>query len=226
MSEYTAKRARTRSQLLSGGQEMLPGSVRRGLEHALGPGPVAQRAGLSRQTWYRYWRADDSGFLDELTRTALRSVHVLLEPVLDQLRTLAPDQPEIALREIARAHFGLVTHRRVALIQLLVATLAVEDQFLEAESGTRTTAATPLLKEHDARLRNTLVSLYGPILEALGRRPRPPFEFSDVMVQIVALADGFAVRHISDPDLATPDRFADAVEATVLAVTELSRASV
>ena len=85
MTEYTAKRARTRGQLLAAGQELLPGAVRRGLEHALGPGPVTQRAEVSRQTWYRYWRADDSAYLDELLRVALDTVTFLLGPRLAAL---------------------------------------------------------------------------------------------------------------------------------------------
>src|SRR3954452_6873891 len=65
MTEYTAKRARTRGQLLAAGQELLPGAVRRGLEHALGPGPVTLRADVSRQTWYRYWRGGGCASPDE-----------------------------------------------------------------------------------------------------------------------------------------------------------------
>src|SRR5436189_2918818 len=91
MTEYTVKRARTRGQLLAAGQELLPGAVRRGLEHALGPGPVTQRAEVSRQTWYRYWRADDSGYLDELLVTALDTVAILLGP---RLRAIALGDPQ------------------------------------------------------------------------------------------------------------------------------------
>src|SRR5438270_13954394 len=96
MTEYTAKRARTRGQLLAAGQELLPGAVRRGLEHALGPGPVTQRADVSRQTWYRYWRADDSAYLDELLAVALDTVTVLLRPRLATLAATVSNGPEAA----------------------------------------------------------------------------------------------------------------------------------
>jgi hypothetical protein len=222
MSEYTAKRARTRGQLLAAGQEMLPGALRRGLEHALGPGPVAQRAGLSRQTWYRYWRADDSGYLDELTRTALDTVHLLLGPMLAQLRAPRGDdgQAVALLREIARAHVALATQRRVALVQFTVAALAVEDQFLEAESGIRPTAAPAILSDYYERLGAALARIYGPVLEVWGRTPRAPLTTRDLIGEIMALADGYALRHVADPDLAGPDRFADVVVATLQGLTE------
>ena len=222
MSEYTAKRARTRGQLLAAGQEMLPGSVRRGLEHALGPGPVAQRAGLSRQTWYRYWRADDSGYLDELTRTALDTVYLLLGPMLTQLRAPRPELApvETLVRELARAHVALATQRRVALVQFTVAALAVEDQFLEAESGIRPTAAPAILHDYYQRLREVLARIYGPVLEVWGRTPRPPLTVSDLIAEVMGLADGYALRHVADPELASADRFADTVVALLLGLTE------
>lgn len=220
MPEYTAKRARTRGRLLAAAQEMLPGAVRRGLEHAVGPGPTTVRARLSRQTWYRYWRADDSGFLDELTRTALDAVHLLLAPMLGQIPETPGAEPPEQLRELARAHLALVTHRRVAFLQLLVATLAVEDQFLEAETGTRTTGAPDVLHDHHDRIVGTLVGVYGPVLAAWGRAPRAPLDEVDVVAHVCALADGFALRWAADPDASLPARFAEAVEALVLALTE------
>src|SRR5947199_10404636 len=94
MTEYTAKRARTRGQLLAAGQELLPGAVRRGLEHALGSGPVAQRAEVSRQTWYRYWRADDSAYLEELLAVTLEAVSSLLEPHLSAAGAMSGPIPD------------------------------------------------------------------------------------------------------------------------------------
>src|SRR3954451_22050221 len=118
MQEYTAKRARTRGTLLAAGHELLPGAVRRGLEHALGAGPVTQRAELSRQTWYRYWRADDSAYLDELLRAALDTVSFLIGPQLVALAGAGPAGPDAA-RALAHAHFTLVTQRRIAIPHLV-----------------------------------------------------------------------------------------------------------
>src|SRR3954447_18385556 len=117
MTEYTAKRARAKGQLLASGKELLPGAVRRGLEQALGPGPVTQRAEVSRQTWYRYWRGDDSAYLDELLRVALDTVTFLLGPQLAVLAAARRPGPEAA-RSLAEAHFTLVTQRRIAIPHL------------------------------------------------------------------------------------------------------------
>ncbi|MGQ0824183.1 MAG: hypothetical protein ACT4OX_03965 [Actinomycetota bacterium] len=217
MSEYTAKRARTRGQLLAAGQEMLPGALRRGLEHALGPGPVSQRAGLSRQTWYRYWRADDTAYLDELTRTALDTVRLLMQPILDRLHTPRGDSGPLdaLIRDVARAHFALVTQRRIALVHLLVAALAVEDQFLEAESGIRPTGAPAILHDYYERLTEALVDVYAPLIQQWRRVPVAPLATADLVTRITALADGFALRHVADPDGLTADGFADAVVTTL-----------
>src|SRR6516165_4696238 len=149
MTEYTAKRARTRGQLLAAGQELLPGAVRRGLEHALGPGPVTKRAAVSRQTWYRYWRADDSAYLDELLLTALDLVGILLGPRLQALAAAAPAAtPREQALMLARAHFTLVTQRRVAIPHLVGVVLALEDRFLEAEAGIRPTSAPEIVSDY------------------------------------------------------------------------------
>jgi len=145
MTEYTAKRARTRGQLLAAGQELLPGAVRRGLEHALGPGPVTQRADVSRQTWYRYWRADDSAYLDELLAVALDTVTFLLGPRLAVLAAHAGDGLDAA-HSLARAHFTLVTQRRIAIPHLVGVVLALEDRHLEAEDGIRRTSAPEIVR--------------------------------------------------------------------------------
>src|SRR4051812_1098220 len=155
MTEYTAKRARTRGQLLAAGQELLPGAVRRGLEHALGPGPVTTRAEVSRQTWYRYWRADDSAYLDELLSVALDTVTFLLGPRLAVLANTGRDGVEAA-HALARAHITLVTQRRIAIPHLVGVVLALEDRYLEAEDGTRPTSAPEIVREYQARVHDAL----------------------------------------------------------------------
>jgi len=218
MTEYTAKRARTRGQLLAAGQELLPGAVRRGLEHALGPGAVTQRAEVSRQTWYRYWRADDSEYLDELLRVALDTVVLLFEPRLAALAAEAEAGPD-GVRRFARAHFALATRRRVAVAHLVGVVLALEDRVLEAEDGIRPTSAPEIVRDYQARVHEVLANAYGAILRRWGRRPRPGTDLDRTIDLIAALADGFALRHIADPDGTTEDQFADAVVGVLEAVT-------
>jgi hypothetical protein len=211
MSEYTAKRARTRGQLLAAGQELLPGAVRRGLEHALGPGPVTQRADVSRQTWYRYWRADDSAYLDELLLTALDTIAILLGPRLTALAAAdGTGDPEVAAAELARVHFTLVTQRRIAIPHLVGVVLALEDRFLEDEDGIRPTSAPEIVRDFQRRAHAALLGAYSVVLEAWDRRPVAGMDLDAIVDLIGALADGFALRHIVDPDGATGETFAQA----------------
>ncbi len=217
MTEYTAKRARTRGQLLAAGQELLPGAVRRGLEFAIGPGSVTQRAGLSRQTWYRYWRADDSGYLDELIRTTLDAVALLLAPRLGELSGEgALLEPPAALHAVAKGQFALLGQRRVALAQLIAATLAVEDEFTEPAAS----AAHGALHDYYARCRAALVPVYRRILEDWRREPIPPFGVGDIVDVLAALSDGLALRRPAESELGATDRFASAAVAVVTSLTQ------
>jgi hypothetical protein len=221
MTEYTAKRARTRGQLLAAGHELLPGAVRRGLEHALGPGPVTQRAEVSRQTWYRYWRADDSAYLDELLVTALDTVAILLEPRLKAIAVGDPDlDPRKAATALAHAHFAIVTQRRVAIPHLVGIVLALEDRLLEDEDGIRPTSAPEIVQEFQLRTHAALVEAYGIVLERWCRRPMSAAEIDRIVGVIGALADGYALRHMVDPDGATADTFAAAAVGLLQTLTE------
>jgi hypothetical protein len=223
MTEYTAKRARTRGQLLAAGQELLPGAVRRGLEHALGPGPVTQRAEVSRQTWYRYWRADDSAYLDELLVTALDTVAILLGPRLKAIAVGDPElNPRAAAAALAHAHFAIVTQRRVAIPHLVGVVLALEDRLLEAEDGIRPTSAPEIVQEFQLRTHTALAEAYGIVLERWCRRPLTAAEVDRFVGVIAALADGYALRHMVDPDGTTADTFAAAAVGLMQTLTEPS----
>jgi len=219
VTEYTAKRARTRGQLLAAGQELLPGAVRRGLEHALGPGPVTQRANLSRQTWYRYWRADDSSYLDELLFTALDTVSILLGPRLDSIVASQHAAPQEAAAALAHAHFDLVAQRRIAIPHLVGVVLALEDRFLQAENGTRTTSAPQIVREFQRRAHDALLAAYEQVLNRWQREPAAGLDLGRIVELIAALADGFALRHVVDPDDATANTFADAAVDLLRSVT-------
>jgi hypothetical protein len=224
MTEYTAKRARTRGQLLAAGQELLPGAVRRGLEHALGPGPVTQRADVSRQTWYRYWRADDSEYLDELLVTALDTVAILLGPrllAIAESETHANAQE--AATELAHAHFTLVTQRRVAIPHLVGVVLALEDRLLEAEDGIRPTSAPEIVREFQRRTHAALAEAYGLVLARWSRYPVEGMELDRIVGLIAALADGCALRQMVDPDGTTADTFAAAAVELLRSLTQPAR---
>jgi len=218
MTEYTAKRARTRGQLLAAGQELLPGAVRRGLEHALGPGPVTLRADVSRQTWYRYWRADDSGYLDELLRAALDTIAFLIGPRLHVLAASEAGTTEGALT-LARAHFTLAAQRRVAIPHLVGVVLALEDRYFEAEDGTRPTSAPEIVREYQRRVHEALLDAYGTLLDYWGRAPNKGTDLARIVTLLGALADGFALRQVASPEGAIEDEFAGAAVGLLEALT-------
>jgi hypothetical protein len=207
MSEYTAKRAHTRGVLLAAGQELLPGAVRRGLEHALGPGAVTVRADVSRQTWYRYWRADDSEYLDDLLRAALDTIAILLGPRLQALAASEYGSAQGAY-ELAHAHFLLAAQRRVAIPHLVGVVLALEDRHLEAEDGIRPTSAPEIVREYHRRVHEALVDAYGVLLDRWGRVPNSDNDLARIVTIIGALSDGFALRQVVAPDGVAEDEFA------------------
>jgi hypothetical protein len=209
MTEYTAKRARTRARLLAAGRELLPSAVRRGLEHALGAGPVTQRAEVSRQSWYRYWRADDSSFLDELLHAALETT---TSSMGRQLAVLAatPAAGSEAARALARAHFTLVTQRRVAIPHLVGVVLALENRVPETEQAIRPAPAQEIVRDHQARMQTALADAYGARIESWGRRPRIGSDITEIVELVGALADGYALRQIADPRGNAGHAFADA----------------
>ncbi len=173
-----------------------------------GPGPVTQRAEVSRQTWYRYWRADDSAYLDELLGVALDTVTFLLGPRLDVLAASGGDGPEAATA-LARAHFTLVTQRRIAIPHLVGVMLALEDRFLEDEGGIRPTSAPEIVRDYQARVHGALADAYGAVLERWQRRPRADTDLARIVDLLAALADGFALRQVVDPDGPNEDEFAE-----------------
>jgi hypothetical protein len=225
MPEYTAKRARTRAQLLAAGQELLPGAVRRGLDHALAPGPVAQRADVSRQTWYRYWRADDSAYVEELLAVTLDAGSSRLAQQLAAAATHADpvtdddDAIEQALL-LARAHFRLVTQPRIAIPHMIATALAIEDRYLAVEEGLRPSSAPEIVRRYHERIQVVLVDAYGALLWRWGRRPAPGSDLAHIVNILAALADGFALRSPwnSRPGDDDGDRFARAAVALLEAL--------
>jgi len=210
VTEYTAKRARTRAQLLAAGQDLLPGSIRRGLEHALGPGPVTQRAEVSRQTWYRYWRADNTGYLDELLSVALDTVSFLLDRRLSDI-VARTGRSRDALGALARAHFALLTQRRIAIPALTGVMLALEDRVLEQEQNLRPTAAPAIAREYTRRVTEAVGRAYGEVLSRDGRVPADHSDLGGFVDLLIALGDGYALRQLAAPEPGADEGFAQIV---------------
>jgi hypothetical protein len=168
---------------------------------------VTQRADVSRQTWYRYWRADESTYLDELVGGALETVAPVLGARFRTDDTLVADG-RTAADALARAHFAVVSQQRIAMPYLVAVVLALEDRVLEAEGGMRPTSAPRIVRDYQARVNAALVDAYRALLEWWRRRPRPDMDVAGIVELVSALADGFALRQIPDPVGAIDDAFA------------------
>jgi hypothetical protein len=64
-----------------------------------------------------------------------------------------------------------------------------------------------------------LTDAYRELLEAWGRRPRPGTGLGQLVESIAALADGFALRAIADPERSSGEQFAPAAVTFLEALT-------
>jgi hypothetical protein len=101
-----------------------------------------------------------------------------------------------------------VTQRRIAIPHLVGVRLALEDRFLEAEGGIRPTSAPEIVRDYQARVHDALADAYGAVLERWQRRPRGDTDLGRIVDLLAALADGFALRQVVDPEGPTEDEFA------------------
>jgi hypothetical protein len=151
----------------------------------------------------------------------LDTVVFLLGPRLIALATtptVGQSGPDAA-RTLARAHFTLVTQRRIAIPHLVGVVLALEDRVLEDEDGIRPTSAPEIVRDYQARVRDTLATAYGAVLDQWGRRPAAGMELAQVIDLVAALADGFSLREVAEPDGLIDEQFAAAVVGLLEAVT-------
>ena len=224
MTEYTAKRARTRGQLLAAGQELLPGAVRRGLEHALGPGPVTQRAEVSRQTWYRYWRADDSGIPRRAAARRARHRRVPARPPPARASRPSPaDAPTGAPRPSAASLAPTSRSSRSAGSRSRISSASSSPSrtgYFEAEDGIRPTSAPEIVREYQRRVHEALVDAYGDAPRSLGPRART---HGMDLARIVDLARRARRRlrpaQVAEPEGAIEDDFAAAAVGLLEALT-------
>jgi hypothetical protein len=101
--------------------------------------------------------------------------------------------------------------------------LALEDRYLEAENGTRPTSAPEIVREYHQRVHDALEDAYGTLLDRWGRRPVGT-DLSRIVDLVTALADGFALRQVADPDGASEDEFAQTAVGLLEALTDTAAA--
>jgi hypothetical protein len=200
--------------------------VRPGLELSLGPGRVCRRAEVSRHTWYRYWAADEAGFLDELLAAALDAAPGSLADGLAPEPTGPPTAGAdaetawaLAAETVVRAHFAAVTARPTVMAHLVAAALSWEDRFSEREAGIRPSSVPEVLRRFHERLHLALRAAYADLLRRSARRPAPDSGLVGLVEGVAALADGFALRAGAADAPATADQFARTAVGLVDALT-------
>ena len=206
MTEPTQKAARTRESLLEAARGLLPGALRSGLEHSLGPVPVSRRAGVSRQTWYRYWGADQDEFVEDFVRHLLPVSRGMAGAVNDGVSALAPELHLLgidAARDLARVSFFASVDPEYVLTRFVVFSLATEERIVAEREGREVEGGlTAIVREYYDRYTDELAEAYRVMLDSWGREPAPPFDLRGLAVVLTALAAGLSFRHVVDPEAA------------------------
>lgn len=223
MSEYAEKRARTREAFLEVAFEALPGALREGLLAALGPARLARSAGLSRQTFYRYWPAGGTGFIDELAEYILAPERSFASTIIPDLAEVPAADPLTAtqlLRNAAIAEFETALQIGPLLCEVVSWALLVEGLAIAAVGGAApTTGVRDALRRTYNDYADDLVGAYQMLLDEWGREMVPGVSLRQFAAMITGLLDGMGIRWLFDPELASPSLYADAVLALVPAFT-------
>ncbi len=162
---------------------------------------VARRARVTRPTFYAHWP------------TQADYVQELVGHVLDPSRLTLSDEVVTALTSIATRNEGTVDALRTILhhdIELLRS-----DADFRFELVTWSKSDDPRVSEHLSgfyrAIDDDLVAAYELLLQRWGRQPRPPLTLRKLAALLDSLVVGLAQRRMVDPDLATPELYADIV---------------
>lgn len=215
MIEPARKAPKGRESLLDAALELLPGALRAGLGHSLGPVPLSRQAGVSRQTWYRYWGTEGEPFIEDLVRHLLPVSRGIAGAMSDGTTGLVPgDDPtgvEVA-RELAELSFYVSVDPEYVLSRFVVFSLATEERILADSEGRDVEGGvTALVRDYYDRFTDELADAYQVLLDAWGREPAPPFDLRGVAVVLTALAAGLSFRHVVDPENAPESLGRDAI---------------
>jgi len=230
MSRPVQKAANTRERLLAAAWDLLPGALRAGLEHSLGPVPLSREAGVSRQTWYRHWGSDRDPFVEDLVRHLLPVSRGIVGAVSDGVSRLGRPGEQVgaeAARELARLSFYVSTDPEYVLSRFVVFSLATEERIVAEREGKEVEGGlTAIVREYYDHFTDELAEAYGIILDSWGREPVPPFDLRSLAVVLTALAAGLSIRSVVDPDNAPESLGRDAILLLGPALTRVKSGSV
>lgn len=202
---YNDKRTRTRQRLLDAGAELLPGAILDGLAQSLGPVTIARHAGLSRQTWYRYWASAPEYIADLLAHT-LEDIRVGELAQFTQVSTVAGDIGPMTerIRAGARARLSRRMEPEVALPVLLAGALLASGVARTGPLATIEDALARYFAEQDRHGQRVI----GALLAGWDRMPTPQLGIERLVAALNALNDGMILRAATDQAYG-PHLFAD-----------------
>ena len=184
------QQARTRSKLMTAASKVF---ACKGMQEA-SIDEVAEEAGYTKGAFYANFRSKSELFLamlDESFEERIREVEHAFASDED-----APEQARHAAADFARATRADPTHERLFLE---FANQALRDESFREELITRFTT-----------LRERLADVYGKRLEAYG--VEPPIPVDRMVRMVIAMADGWALWRMLEPDEVDDELFESMME--------------
>lgn len=183
-------RETTKQRMLEAGIDLWTEESAAELFAGLSVARVARTAGVTRSTFYAYWSSTDEYLLD-LTRH-------LAGPGWDSY----PDNARTGAAALRSVGTKLVDRFLAACDRHMEALIA--DPRLRVRLGLTAKLDDPeiadCLREVIAQAETTRSETFAQLMPIWGRVPRRPFEAQHISTMFTSMADGFAVRHILEPE--------------------------
>jgi AcrR family transcriptional regulator len=201
-----AEPSSTRGRLLAAGAQLLLEDGLRVLNRGLRTEDVADRAGLSENTFFKTFKTKEN-YLDELmamlASTSVRSSQALSDKINSTLVATGGDLRR-TVREVCGWDFQEVRQDHATLARVAVLVL-----------GRQHKAAMANLRRTYAAYDRSGMTAYEAVLARWGATMRKPFSAQLVAVVLTALVEGLALRSIADPSAVPDDLFGNVVVALI-----------
>lgn len=220
----TASSASTRERLLTAGRELLVEIDVNILTSGLLVEHVAERAGLSTQTFYNiYPRRSESGvvggkaaFLDELLSSLLprreSDIQQRVQSELINRSAEASGDPRRIIRDVCRWDFERVRDSPETQLRFVVCAVAADHR-----------EAVARIQSHYNDIVHIANETNSGMLRAWSASLRQPFTLDRLAVVLSALVEGLVLRSRFDPDAVPSDLFGEAVVALLGSIIDIDQ---
>ncbi len=191
----------TRSSLLDAGLELLRELTPAALVAALRTREIARRAGVSAPTFFHHFRTVEE-YADALVEHVFSPTRTSVEGVVTKGLQEAQREPLPAEQSIAYHTRDLHQLAADPDFRVRMGLWALAGPAVDEAYGT-------LLREVDRQLIPQAQGLH----DLWGREVRPPLDLRSYLAVQLALLGGSVMRHLAEPDVMTPERYARAAAA-------------